>query len=70
MATQQRQPAESVRIQSVDRAVDLLLALAAAPPAAATMPSLSTSRRDSRGLVRAGEYPKRGGCRTMRTPSE
>jgi hypothetical protein len=36
VATQQRQPAESVRIQSVDRAVDLLLALAAAPPAAAT----------------------------------
>ena len=41
MATQQRQPAESVRIQSVDRAVDLLLALAAAPPAAATAPALA-----------------------------
>jgi DNA-binding IclR family transcriptional regulator len=41
VATQQRQPAESVRIQSVDRAVDLLLALAAAPPAAATAPALA-----------------------------
>jgi DNA-binding IclR family transcriptional regulator len=41
VATQQRQPAESVRIQSVDRAVDRRLALAAAPPAAATAPALA-----------------------------
>ena len=35
------EPAESVRIQSVDRAVDLLLALAAAAPAEATAPALA-----------------------------
>jgi DNA-binding IclR family transcriptional regulator len=36
-----RDPAASVRIQSVDRAVDLLLAVAAAQPAAATAPALA-----------------------------
>ena len=39
MATQN--PAASVRIQSVDRAVDLLLAVAAAQPEAATAPALA-----------------------------
>ncbi|GAA5128122.1 IclR family transcriptional regulator [Pseudonocardia adelaidensis] len=39
MAT--REPAASVRIQSVDRAVDLLLAVAAAQPEAATAPALA-----------------------------
>ena len=34
-------PADSVRVQSVDRAVDLLLALAAASPAEATAPALA-----------------------------
>jgi DNA-binding IclR family transcriptional regulator len=34
-------PADSVRVQSVDRAVDLLLALAAAAPAEATAPALA-----------------------------
>lgn len=34
-------PAESVRIQAVDRAIDLLLAVAVAPPAAATAPALA-----------------------------
>jgi DNA-binding IclR family transcriptional regulator len=36
-----REPAASVRIQSVDRAVDLLLAVAAAQPEAATAPALA-----------------------------
>jgi IclR family acetate operon transcriptional repressor len=35
------EPAESVRVQSVDRAVDLLLALAAAAPAETTAPALA-----------------------------
>lgn len=39
MAT--REPAASVRVQSVDRAVDLLLAVAAAQPEAATAPALA-----------------------------
>lgn len=39
MAT--REPAASVRIQSVDRAVDLLLAVAAAQPEEATVPALA-----------------------------
>jgi IclR family acetate operon transcriptional repressor len=41
MAVQGHPPAESVRIQSVDRAIDLLLAVAVAPPAAATAPALA-----------------------------
>jgi DNA-binding IclR family transcriptional regulator len=46
VATQERDPAgsavpASVRIQSVDRAVDLLLAVAAAHPEAATAPALA-----------------------------
>jgi len=36
-----REPAASVRIQSVDRAVDLLLAVAAAQPEEATVPALA-----------------------------
>jgi DNA-binding IclR family transcriptional regulator len=36
-----REPAASVRIQAVDRAVDLLLAVAAAQPEAATAPALA-----------------------------
>jgi DNA-binding IclR family transcriptional regulator len=36
-----REPAASVRIQSVDRAVDLLLAVAAAQPERATVPALA-----------------------------
>jgi DNA-binding IclR family transcriptional regulator len=39
--THDRDPAASVRIQSVDRAVDLLLAVAAAQPATATAPALA-----------------------------
>jgi DNA-binding IclR family transcriptional regulator len=39
--TTQRQPAASVRIQSVDRAVDLLLALATAADAQTTAPALA-----------------------------
>jgi DNA-binding IclR family transcriptional regulator len=41
VATQNRDPAASVRIQSVDRAVDLLLAVAGAQPEAATAPALA-----------------------------
>ncbi len=41
MAAQGHAPAESVRIQSVDRAIDLLLAVAVAPPAGATAPALA-----------------------------
>jgi len=41
VGTNDRDPAASVRIQSVDRAVDLLLAVAAASPAAATAPALA-----------------------------
>lgn len=41
MGTNDHDPAASVRIQSVDRAVDLLLAVAAASPAAATAPALA-----------------------------
>jgi DNA-binding IclR family transcriptional regulator len=36
-----REPAASVRVQSVDRAVDLLLAVAAAQPERATVPALA-----------------------------
>ena len=41
MTAHNPEPAASVRIQSVDRAVDLLLAVAAAQPAAATAPALA-----------------------------
>lgn len=41
MSTQGNQPAASVRIQSVDRAIDLLLAVAAAAPVEATAPALA-----------------------------
>ena len=41
MTAHNREPAASVRIQSVDRAMDLLLAVAAAQPAAATAPALA-----------------------------
>jgi DNA-binding IclR family transcriptional regulator len=41
VATQGPDPAASVRIQSVDRAVDLLLAVASAQPKAATAPALA-----------------------------
>jgi len=41
MAARGHAPAESVRIQSVDRAIDLMLAVAAAKPAAATAPALA-----------------------------
>jgi DNA-binding IclR family transcriptional regulator len=41
VTTRDGDPAASVRIQSVDRAVDLLLAVAAAQPEAATTPALA-----------------------------
>lgn len=41
MTAQRRAPAATARIQSVDRAIDLLLAVAAAEPAAAGVPALA-----------------------------
>jgi len=41
MAARGQAPAESVRIQSVDRAIDLMLAVAVAAPEAATAPALA-----------------------------
>jgi DNA-binding IclR family transcriptional regulator len=46
-----REPAASVRIQSVDRAVDLLLAVAAAQPEAATAPALARACRLNRATA-------------------